>query len=78
LVVPAKFLGIAFVVAGLLLRRQFTRARTRGYIGPSYRRVHRASEPGKFLLAIGTQALGALVCFIGAYFCLTGSFFHEF
>jgi len=71
---PAKFLGIALVIAGLLLRRQFMRARVRGYVGPRYRRIHRAREGVKFHLTLGSQAFGALVCLIGAYLCLTHAF----
>ena len=73
---PAKLLAVALIVAGMLLRRGVTRARQRGYVGPRSRRVHRDSERAKFNLALSSQALGALFCFIGAFLCLSHTFVH--
>ena len=74
---PAKLLGLALILAGLLFRRQFRVARERGYVGPSYRRVHRAGQRLKFNFALGSHVFGALVCFAAAYLCFTG-LLHEF
>ncbi len=67
---PIKLLGFAFIIAGLLLRREFVRARERGYAGPRHRRIHRKEQRLKFQLAVGSHAFGALICFVGAYLCL--------
>ena len=70
---PAKLLGLALILAGLLLRHGIKRARRRGYVGPRYRRIHRDADRTKFNLAIGSQAIGALICFISAMLCFTHS-----
>ena len=45
---PAKLLGVALLLAGLLLRHRIRRARRLGYVGPRYRRVHREVDRAKF------------------------------
>lgn len=68
-----KLLGGALLVAGLLFRYQFVRARRRGFVGPARRRVFREAQRTRFHLACVGHAVGALICFIGAFLCLTGS-----
>ena len=68
---PAKLLGIALILAGLLLRYRVKRARRRGYVGPRYRRIHRDVDPTKFRLALASQTAGSLICFVSALLCLT-------
>lgn len=75
---PAKLLGIALILAGWLLRRGIVRAHRRGYVGSNGRRIHRDPERLKFFVALGSQALGALICFIGAYLCISGALSHHF
>jgi hypothetical protein len=76
--VPAKLLGIALILAGLLLRRGIVRALNRGYVGSRHRRIHRDPQRLKFTLALSSQAVGALICFIGAYLCISGALSHHF
>jgi hypothetical protein len=71
--VPAKLLGLALILAGLLLRHRTKRARRLGYVGPRYRRIHRNVDRTKFNLAITAQVAGALICFISALLCFTHS-----
>lgn len=66
-------MGIALALAGFILRRQYVRARQHGFIGPRHRRIHRAEQRARFHLALATHAIGALVCFAGAFLCLTGT-----
>ena len=75
---PAKILGVALIVAGLLLRHGMARAKRRGYVGPRYRRVHRDADRWKFNAALLTQGLGALICFVGALLCLSHAAGHRF
>lgn len=75
---PAKLLGLAFILAGLLFYRGVRLARVRGYTGPKHRRIHRDTQTWRFQFALGSQAVGALICFVGAYLCLTGAFIHDF
>jgi hypothetical protein len=74
--VPAKLLGLTLVAATLLLHREIKKARRRGYIGPRYRRIHRDNDRWKFNLSVAGQALGALICFIGALLCFTHMVHH--
>lgn len=70
---PAKLLGVALILAGLLLRHRIKRARRLGYVGPRYRRIHRDADRTKFNLAIAAQVAGTLICFISALLCFTHS-----
>ena len=73
-----KILGIALIAAGLVLRHGVKRARQRGYVGPRHRRVHREVERLKFNLVLSSQFMGALICFAGAFLCLTHGTIHHF
>ena len=68
---PAKILGILLLLAGLWLQHGVTRARKRGYVGPKYRRIHRETDRKKFNVALGSQWVGAWICFLGGFMCLT-------
>lgn len=69
---PAKLLGLALLFAAWLLHRGIQRARQRGYVGPSRRRIYRDAQRIQFRLTLASQALGALICCLGAYLCLAG------
>jgi hypothetical protein len=73
---PAKILGVLLIVAGMLMQRGVRVARVRGYVGPRYRRVYRQDQKWKFRIALGSQGLGAFICFTSAFFCLTGGLHH--
>lgn len=68
-----KILGAGLLVAALILRYQFTRARRRGYVGSRRRPITRERHRTRFHLTLTGHALGALICFIAAFLCLTGA-----
>jgi hypothetical protein len=71
--VPLKLLALALVLAGWFLRRQFVRARQRGFVGSGRQRIDRTAHRTRFHLTLASHALGALICFAAAFFCLTHS-----
>ena len=73
---PLKLLGVSLIVAGFLLRRGVVKARRLGYVGSSRRRIHRDSDRWRFNVALGSQTLGALICFAGAFICLSHTILH--
>ncbi len=75
---PIKLLGLALLFAAWLLHRGIKRARHRGYVGPARRRVYRDEQRLQFRVALASQALGALICCLGAYLCLAGALAHHF
>ena len=73
---PLKLLGLSLIVAGFLLRRGVVKAHRLGYVGSSRRRIHRNAERFRFNMALGSQAIGALICFVGAFICLSHTILH--
>lgn len=68
---PLKLLALALALAGWFLRRQFVRARQRGFVGSGRQRIDRTTQRTRFHLTLASHAVGALICFAAAFFCLT-------
>lgn len=70
---PAKLIGLAFLAAAWLIRRDVKRAQARGHVGPAHRRVWREEQRWRFRGTITVRVVGVAVCLVAAYLCFTGA-----
>ena len=68
---PAKLIGLAFLGAAWLIRRDVRRARERGYVGPAHQPIRREQQRMRFNAAVAARMAGVVICLVAAYLCFT-------
>ena len=66
-----KLIGIAFLGAAWLIRRDVKQAHARGHVGPRCRPIRRDVQRWRFRAAIAGRIAGVVICLVAAYLCLT-------